>query len=141
MEGNDHIKNGFLRADQIDLKSLDEQLQRHLNTTSSSATSNRRARSFDKNSSSNINLSISGMNFSSSSYFHQKPHHDHGQQTNHGVGNQEGNAMPKLRIDTNITRQRQEWEIDPSKLVIKSVIARGSFGTVHRGIYDGLDVA
>ncbi|TQD77571.1 hypothetical protein C1H46_036894 [Malus baccata] len=29
----------------------------------------------------------------------------------------------------------------PSKLLIKSVIARGSFGTVHRGIYDGQDVA
>ncbi|KAL8043897.1 hypothetical protein ABFX02_08G012700 [Erythranthe guttata] len=36
---------------------------------------------------------------------------------------------------------RREWEIDPSKLLIKSVIARGTFGTVHRGIYDGLDVA
>ncbi|PWA36648.1 serine-threonine/tyrosine-protein kinase catalytic domain-containing protein [Artemisia annua] len=143
MEGNDHIKNGFLRADQIDLKSLDEQLQRHLNTTASSTTSNRRARSFDKNTSSNLNLSISGMNFSSSSYIHQRPHHDHEQQTKHGdgVGYQDGSTMPKLRIDTNITRKRQEWEIDPSKLVIKSVIARGSFGTVHRGIYDGLDVA
>ncbi|KAI7754080.1 hypothetical protein M8C21_009595 [Ambrosia artemisiifolia] len=37
--------------------------------------------------------------------------------------------------------KRQEWEIDPSKLIIKSVLARGTFGTVHRGLYDGLDVA
>nr|GMC91692.1 serine/threonine-protein kinase STY13-like [Ipomoea batatas] len=36
---------------------------------------------------------------------------------------------------------RHDWEIDPSKLLIKSVISRGTFGTVHRGIYDGLDVA
>ncbi|MBA0697542.1 hypothetical protein Goari_021080, partial [Gossypium aridum] len=39
------------------------------------------------------------------------------------------------------TGRRQEWEIDPSKLIIKSVIARGTFGTVHRGMYDGQDVA
>jgi len=42
---------------------------------------------------------------------------------------------------TNNNRQRHEWEIDPSKLIIKTVIARGTFGTVHRGIYDGQDVA
>ncbi|KAF7838343.1 serine/threonine-protein kinase HT1 [Senna tora] len=41
----------------------------------------------------------------------------------------------------NFKRQRYEWEIDTSKLIIKSVIARGTFGTVHRGIYDGQDVA
>ncbi|KAL6518845.1 hypothetical protein OROHE_017598 [Orobanche hederae] len=33
------------------------------------------------------------------------------------------------------------WEIDASKLVIKSVIGRGASGTVHRGVYDGQDVA
>ncbi|KAJ1384451.1 Serine-threonine/tyrosine-protein kinase, catalytic domain [Sesbania bispinosa] len=38
-------------------------------------------------------------------------------------------------------KQREDWEIDPSNLIIKSVIARGTFGTVHRGIYDGQDVA
>ena len=37
--------------------------------------------------------------------------------------------------------QRHDWEIDPAKLLIKSVIARGTFGTVHRGVYDGQDVA
>ncbi|VAH62113.1 unnamed protein product [Triticum turgidum subsp. durum] len=31
--------------------------------------------------------------------------------------------------------------VDPAKLVIKGVIARGTFGTVHRGVYDGQDVA
>jgi hypothetical protein len=40
-----------------------------------------------------------------------------------------------------LNKERQEWEIDPSNLIIKSVIARGTFGTVHRGIYDGQDVA
>ncbi|KAB1213104.1 Serine/threonine-protein kinase HT1 [Morella rubra] len=34
----------------------------------------------------------------------------------------------------------QEWEIDPSQLITKSVIDRGTFGTVFRGIYDGRDV-
>ncbi|GJN15303.1 hypothetical protein PR202_gb02202 [Eleusine coracana subsp. coracana] len=37
--------------------------------------------------------------------------------------------------------RREDWEIDPAKLVVKGVIARGTFGTVHRGIYDGQDVA
>ena len=37
--------------------------------------------------------------------------------------------------------QKQDWEIDPNKLIIKQVIARGAFGTVHRGLYDGKDVA
>lgn len=127
MEGNnDHIKNGFLRADQIDLKSLDEQLQRHL---SSSASTTRRGRSFDKGT--GLNLSI---NFNNNI---PKPHDGH-HHNHHGDG---ANPISRLRIDTNVNRQRQDWEIDPSKLVIKSVIARGSFGTVHRGFYDGLDVA
>lgn len=80
--------DGFVRADQIDLKSLDEQLQRHLS----------RAWTMEKKK---------------------------GQQ-------QQQEERPKTR---------EEWEIDPSKLVIKTVIARGTFGTVHRGVYDGQDVA
>eukprot|EP01018_Ginkgo_biloba_P013750 Gb_27646 [translate_table: standard] len=69
----------FFRADQIDLKSLDEQLQKHMI----------RAWTMEKES----------------------------------------------------RRPREEWEIDPTKLVVKSVIARGTYGTVHRGVYDGQDVA
>ncbi|KAL8231577.1 hypothetical protein R6Q57_001355 [Mikania cordata] len=110
MEG--HMKKGFVRADQIDLKSLDEQLQRH-HLSSSCNSNTRRGRSFDKNTTTSTNY----------------PH-----QPNYS----------RLRIDTgsgNHHRHRQDWEIDPSKLLIKSVIARGSFGTVHRGVYDGLDVA
>lgn len=80
---------GYVRADQIDLKSLDEQLQRHLS----------RAWTMEKNKNKE----------------------------------EEKGARPAVT--------RQEWEIDPSKLIIKSVIARGTFGTVHRGIYDGQDVA
>ncbi|KAK3413247.1 serine/threonine-protein kinase STY13 [Eucalyptus grandis] len=97
---------GYVRADQIDLKSLDEQLQRHLS----------RAWTMEKNKNADTN----------------------------GDGKQENDALARRpayggggsRLPT-----RQEWEIDPSKLVIKSVIARGTFGTVHRGIYDGQDVA
>ncbi|XP_021689379.2 serine/threonine-protein kinase STY13 [Hevea brasiliensis] len=36
---------------------------------------------------------------------------------------------------------KEEWEIDPHKLTIKNFIARGSFASVHRGDYDGRDVA
>ncbi|PIA40498.1 hypothetical protein AQUCO_02500302v1 [Aquilegia coerulea] len=80
--------DGFVRADQIDLKSLDEQLERHLS----------RAWTMEK-------------------------------KREEGSGGKD-----KERV-------REEWEIDPTKLIIKTVIARGTFGTVHRGIYDGLDVA
>lgn len=38
-------------------------------------------------------------------------------------------------------RPKEEWEIDLSKLVIRYVIAQGTFGTVYRGTYDGQDVA
>lgn len=89
---------GYVRADQIDLKSLDEQLQRHLS----------RAWTMEKNK--------------------EKEDDEVG-----GGGGGGGGGRS--------ARSRQEWEIDPSKLIIKSVIARGTFGTVHRGIYDGHDVA
>ncbi|KAK9271654.1 hypothetical protein L1049_002017 [Liquidambar formosana] len=81
MKGN---SDGFVRADQIDLKRLDEQLQRHL------------SRAW---------------------------------------------TMEKKKKEEEERSNRQEWEIDPSKLIIKAVIARGTFGTVHRGLYDGQDVA
>ncbi|KAI5071459.1 hypothetical protein GOP47_0013710 [Adiantum capillus-veneris] len=38
-------------------------------------------------------------------------------------------------------RKKEEWEIDLSKLVLKNVIARGTYGTVYKGSYDGQDVA
>ncbi|KAH9298759.1 hypothetical protein KI387_030441, partial [Taxus chinensis] len=38
-------------------------------------------------------------------------------------------------------RQKEEWEINLSKLEMKDQIARGTFGTVYRGVYDGQDVA
>ncbi|KAK4598125.1 hypothetical protein RGQ29_015570 [Quercus rubra] len=50
--------------------------------------------------------------------------------------NLEDNEKKKVRFT-----EKQDWEIDPSKLIIKQVIAPGAFGTVHRGIYDGQDVA
>lgn len=79
-EGGD----GFVRADQIDLKSLDEHLDRHL------------SRAW---------------------------------------------TMEQRKEEERRERRREEWEIDTSKLVIKGAIARGTFGTVHRGVYDGQDVA
>eukprot|EP00246_Nothoceros_aenigmaticus_P001306 TRINITY_DN11814_c0_g1_i1.p1 TRINITY_DN11814_c0_g1~~TRINITY_DN11814_c0_g1_i1.p1 ORF type:complete len:224 (+),score=37.37 TRINITY_DN11814_c0_g1_i1:135-806(+) len=38
-------------------------------------------------------------------------------------------------------RPVEEWELDPTKLLLKNVIAQGTYGTVHRGVYDGKDVA
>ncbi|KAK1564927.1 hypothetical protein Q3G72_014884 [Acer saccharum] len=102
--------DAFVRADQIDLKSLDEQLERHLNRALTMEKTRKR------NSDDNIVYTTSAaattaaVAFSSKTSFTEK-------------------------------KQRQEWEIDPSKLIIKTVIARGTFGTVHRGVYDGQDVA
>lgn len=90
--------DGYVRADQIDLKSLDEQLQRHLS----------RAWTMEKNK-------------------NKREEVDEGQQLQ--------------RPTSNSSSTRQDWEIDPSKLIIRAVIARGTFGTVHRGVYDGQDIA
>jgi hypothetical protein len=78
---------GFVRADQIDLKTLDEQLERHL------------ARAWTM----------------------EKP-------------------PPRKDRDAE-NKPREPWEADPARLVVRGVIARGTFGTVHRGVYDGIDVA
>ncbi|KAF2314848.1 hypothetical protein GH714_036910 [Hevea brasiliensis] len=40
-----------------------------------------------------------------------------------------------------VQTRREAWEIDLSKLDIRHVIARGTYGTVYRGNYDGQDVA
>ncbi|KAL7210161.1 hypothetical protein ACSBR1_031678 [Camellia fascicularis] len=69
----------FFRADKIDLKSLDVQLEKHMN------------RVWSKN--------VEG----------QKP--------------------------------KEQWEIDPSHLDLRYLVARGTYGTVYRGTYDSQDVA
>ncbi|XP_039140048.1 serine/threonine-protein kinase STY13 [Dioscorea cayenensis subsp. rotundata] len=38
-------------------------------------------------------------------------------------------------------RPKEEWEIDVSKLDVRYVLARGTYGTVYRGSYDGQEVA
>ncbi|KAG1358660.1 putative serine/threonine-protein kinase STY13 [Cocos nucifera] len=38
-------------------------------------------------------------------------------------------------------KAKEEWEVDVSKLDMRYVIAKGSYGTVYRGTYDGQDVA
>ncbi|KAI3968003.1 hypothetical protein MKW92_014956 [Papaver armeniacum] len=97
--------DGFVRADQIDLKSLDEQLERHLN----------RVRTMENRRDDQGVGSIGGLGLG---------------------GGQRRNSSFNERVTA-----KEEWEIDPSKLLIKTVIARGTFGTVHRGVYDGQDVA
>ncbi|CAI9775911.1 unnamed protein product [Fraxinus pennsylvanica] len=73
----------IFRADKIDLKSLDVQLEKHL------------SRVWSKN-----------------------------------VENQNQSHKPK-----------EVWEIDPSKLEIRYLVAQGTYGTVYRGTYDNQDVA
>ncbi|GAB4830411.1 Serine threonine-protein kinase [Ancistrocladus abbreviatus] len=43
--------------------------------------------------------------------------------------------------DREVNTKKEEWEIELSKLDIKSVIAHGTYGTVYKGAYDGQDVA
>ncbi|XP_034673451.1 serine/threonine-protein kinase STY13-like isoform X1 [Vitis riparia] len=79
--GNTSNKDLFLRADKIDFKSWDIQLDKHLS----------RVISRDR--------------------------------------------------EVNTNTKKEDWEIELSKLDIRSVIAHGTYGTVYRGIYDGQDVA
>lgn len=110
--------DGFVRADQIDLKSLDEQLERHLN----------RALTMEKTNNKKKPLDDSCINYSTA--------------TAAAAAATVTAAAASLSLSSSVKpRQRHDWEIDPSKLIIKSVIARGTFGTVHRGVYDGIDVA
>ncbi|KAF3611695.1 hypothetical protein DY000_02049140 [Brassica cretica] len=78
--GNDSKKDMIFRADRIDLKNLDIQLEKHLSRVWSR--------------------------------------------------NIEKNPKPK-----------EEWEIELVKLEMSNVIARGAYGIVYKGIYDGQDVA
>lgn len=111
--------DGFVRADQIDLKSIDEQLERHLNKA---LTMDRKKRVEEEEEDGDDD----------------DDHHHHVRV--HATSS--ATTSPKaIKFKPSLKKQKQEWEIDPSKLIIKSVIARGTFGTVHRGIYDAQDVA
>jgi len=78
---------GYVRADMIDIKRLDEQLDKHLNRVWA--------------------------------------------MENPDKAGKKGSTLTA----------KEDWEIDPDKLVVKEAIARGAFGTVHRGLYDGQDIA
>nr|GMD36349.1 serine/threonine-protein kinase HT1-like [Ipomoea batatas] len=110
--------DGFVRADQIDLKSLDEQLERHLNRAWTMEKNKKKLTQDDS-----VLLSVN----------HHAPAA--------AAATAATASPPALAGPAAPSRQRFDWEIDPAKLIIKSVIARGTFGTVHRGIYDGQDVA
>ncbi|RVW52870.1 hypothetical protein CK203_089607 [Vitis vinifera] len=89
--------DGFVRADQIDLKSLDEQLEKHLN----------RVWTMDKNKKKEDDSSSAAA------------------------------AIPTLAPSTTAsttapTTARQDWEIDPSKLIIRPslLVALSALSTV-----------
>ncbi|KAH7661480.1 Dual-specificity kinase protein [Dioscorea alata] len=47
-----------------------------------------------------------------------------------------------IQLETKMNkRPKEEWEIDVSKLDVRYVLARGTYGTVYRGSYDGQEVA
>ncbi|XP_021888752.1 serine/threonine-protein kinase A-Raf-like [Carica papaya] len=105
--------DGFVRADQIDLKSLDEQLERHMSKAWTTEQSKKRE---DGGGGTAAAATVTSAGIITT-------------------------AVTTNKALSSKQRQRLEWEIDPSKLIIKSIIARGTFGTVHRGVYDGQDVA
>ena len=80
-EGGVGNKDRIFRADKIDLKSLDKQLEKHL------------SRVWSRN------------------------------------------------LEITHKAKKEEWEINLAKLETRDVIARGTFGTVYKGIYDGEAVA
>lgn len=49
--------------------------------------------------------------------------------------------MSKVWGKNGAEKPKEEWEIDLSKLEIRYEVARGTYGTVYRGNYDGQDVA
>ncbi|KAL2321853.1 hypothetical protein Fmac_026232 [Flemingia macrophylla] len=106
--------DGFVRADQIDLKSIDEQLERHLNRV---LTIDKKKRSEEDEDADHVNVHTTNSATASPT------------------------ASKKHGAAVNFKKRKQDWEIDPSKLIIKTAIARGTFGTVHRGVYDTQDVA
>lgn len=77
-------KNMIFRADKIDLKNLDVQLEKHLSRVWSR------------------------------------------------------NVEPP---QNNSSTPKELWEIDPSKLEIRYLVAQGTYGTVYRGTYNSQDVA
>ncbi|KAL3326077.1 hypothetical protein AABB24_036999 [Solanum stoloniferum] len=81
MEENISSNDMIFRADKIDLKSLDVQLEKHLSRVWSS------------------------------------------------------------NVENQNQRPREVWEIDPSKLEIRYLVAQGTYGTVYRGTYVNQDVA
>ncbi|KAH6808915.1 Protein kinase superfamily protein [Perilla frutescens var. frutescens] len=81
--GSISSKDMFFRADKIDLKNLDVQLEKHL------------SRVWSRN----------------------------------------------IENQNNVQTPKEVWEIDPSKLEIRYLVAQGTYGTVYRGTYNSRDVA
>lgn len=128
--------DGFVRADQIDLKSLDDQLDRHLN----------RAWTLEKNKKKAqddfyINPTTTTMAVAPAPTAVTANNNSTTAAAVATTTTTTPTPIPTITTMNKASRRRHDWEIDPSKLIIKGVIARGTFGTVHRGVYDGQDVA
>ncbi|XP_027168487.1 serine/threonine-protein kinase STY13-like [Coffea eugenioides] len=131
--------DGFVRADQIDLKSLDDQLERHLNRAWTLEKNKKKAQDdFYINPTTTTMAvapaptAVTANNNSTTAA---------AATTTTTTTTTTPTPIPTITTMNKASRRRHDWEIDPSKLIIKGVIARGTFGTVHRGVYDGQDVA
>ncbi|KAM5566766.1 serine/threonine-protein kinase STY13-like [Rosa sericea] len=54
---------------------------------------------------------------------------------------EQDNYRVRERVGAMEIQEIQEWEIDPEKLVINEPFARGTFASVHRGLYNGQSIA
>ncbi|XP_024197441.1 serine/threonine-protein kinase STY13 isoform X2 [Rosa chinensis] len=54
---------------------------------------------------------------------------------------EQDNYRVRERVGAMEIQEIQEWEIDPEKLVINEPFARGTFASVHRGLYNGQPIA
>lgn len=124
--GADH---GYVRADQIDLKQIDEQLERFNRVVTTKRGEDAENEEVDDAFGKKARaVGIGGGGGGGGGGFTRSL-------------SLKGVAAAAAVVERRERDRRKEWEIDPAKLTVKSVIARGTFGTVHRGVYDGLDVA
>ncbi|CDP12370.1 unnamed protein product [Coffea canephora] len=130
--------DGFVRADQIDLKSLDDQLERHLNRAWTLEKNKKKAQDDFYINPTTTTMAVAPAPTAVTANNNSTTAAAAATTT---TTTPTPTPIPTITTMNKASRRRHDWEIDPSKLIIKGVIARGTFGTVHRGVYDGQDVA
>ncbi|KAK4725046.1 hypothetical protein R3W88_027825 [Solanum pinnatisectum] len=62
------------------------------------------------------------------------------QRERHLFSNNNGCTEETNKLELIMTK-KQEWELDPTKLKVNNIIAKGAYGSVYKGVYDGKQVA